>query len=557
MDGRGNVISELCGEGFRDIRGLISCKGCGLKFRSGAEFGKHAKYVEERKKNRLELAEQVAFRGREAGGKKRSVLYDVNAKREKAGSGVSKQSTAQTTSMKEDATTRVRMPGSAIVGMPGGYCVTNKLDQRQVTSSTDINMSKYDGEVLPVQENSQSQGHIMKKEIQEPSVSGMLESGRVHLPISMTGHQEFGLSAANYVSSEMSSGPGLGHNHKQSNVPYSTNASTFQATQHPVITEQILQQQQLAFQQLSFQQQQQHQLHILRQQHQQAATCFPASALPQQQQIINDRDRQIALLEKELLVQRMMIEVEKREAMLREQTTLLSAQAERIRQEQLQVQRYYAPVGAGCISQENVGIGSQGDIKNESTDIQINEKAKLERMFLMMEKARKEELEKLAVEKWDKKVEEEVDKINTGAVRKKTASSTEVRPVSVVNIGMIEDDVFTRNPNNQAFPFDDSDTVEVDDAAEQQKILEEIKTKNEERARQEELTMKLITKLSMDESEELAPRDLSESWPSLSETAGEGETVREKIQRLKKIAERNGMCVRTMGPGNHQKSQKR
>merc|ERR1712142_1249532 len=140
---------------------------------------------------------------------------------------------------------------------------------------------------------------------------------------------------------------------------------------------------------------------------------------------------------------------------------------------------------------------------------------------------------------------------------KKTASSTEVRPVSVVNNGMIEDDVFTRNPNNQAFPFDDSDTVEVDDAAEQQKILEEIKTGNEERARQEELTMKLITKLSMDESEELAPRDLSESWPSLSETAGEGETVREKIQRLKKIAERNGMCVRTMGPGIHQKSQKR
>ena len=208
--------------------------------------------------------------------------------------------------------------------------------------------------------------------------------------------------------------------------------------------------------------------------------------------------------------------------------------------------RYYAPVGAGCISQENVGIGSQGDIKNESTDIQTNEKAKLERMFLMMEKARKEELEKLAVEKWDKKVEEEVDKINTGAVRKKTASSTEVRPVSVVNIGMIEDDVFTRNPNNQAFPFDDSDTVEVDDASEQQKILEEIKTRNEEKARQEELTMKLITRLSMDGGEELAPRD--SSLPYLSEAASVvGETVREKIDRLKKIAERNEMCVHAVG----------
>merc|ERR1712240_67725 len=214
-------------------------------------------------------------------------------------------------------------------------------------------------------------------------------------------------------------------------------------------------------------------------------------------------------------------------------------------------------VGAGCISHENVGIGSQGDIKNESTDIQINEKAKLERMFLMMEKARKEELEKLAVEKWDKKVEEEVDKINTGAVRKKTASSTEVRPVSVVNIGMIEDDVFTRNPNNQAFPFDDSDTVEVDDASEQQKILEEIKKRNEEDARQEELSMKLISKLSMEENEEVPPRDLSESWPYLSEAASVGETVREKIERLKKIAERNGMCVHTVGSGNQQKDQKR
>jgi len=295
-------------------------------------------------------------------------------------------------------------------------------------------------------------------------------------------------------------------------------------------------------QQLFFQQQHQQQLYILRQ---------------QQQQVINDRDRQIALLEKELMVQKMMIEVEKREAMLREQTTLLSAQAERIRQEQIQVQRYYAPVGAGSISQENVGIGSRGDIRNDSSDIQTNEKAKLERMFLMMEKARKEELEKLPARKWDNKVEEKVEQINTGAVRKNTASSVEVRLVSGANIGMIEDDVFTRNSRSQAFPFDDSDTVEVDDAAEQQKIFEEIKTRNEEKARQEELTMKLITKLSMDESEELAPRDLSESWPNLSEAASEGETVREKIERLKKIAERNGMCVHTVGSGNHQKSLKR
>ena len=117
MDGRGNVISELCGEGFRDIRGLISCKGCGLKFRSGAEFGKHATHVEERKKNRLELAELIAIRGREEGGKS-SVLCDANVMRDYVGSGAAKQSKSKRPSMKKDTATRVMMPGSAPVGMP-------------------------------------------------------------------------------------------------------------------------------------------------------------------------------------------------------------------------------------------------------------------------------------------------------------------------------------------------------------------------------------------------------------------------------------------------------
>ena len=62
------VNREFCGEGFRDMRGLINCKGCGLKFRSGAEFGTHAKKVDERKKNRQEMAEQMMMKGRQGQG---------------------------------------------------------------------------------------------------------------------------------------------------------------------------------------------------------------------------------------------------------------------------------------------------------------------------------------------------------------------------------------------------------------------------------------------------------------------------------------------------------
>ena len=64
------------------------------------------------------------------------------------------------------------------------------------------------------------------------------------------------------------------------------------------------------------------------------------------------------------------------------------------------------------------------------------------------------------------------------------------------------------------------------------------------------MTIKLITKLSLDEGEQLLPDScdgaaaVNDSWPDLSEaaTAG-GETVRQKIARLKERAERRGMCL--------------
>ena len=58
-----------------------------------------------------------------------------------------------------------------------------------------------------------------------------------------------------------------------------------------------------------------------------------------QQQHASDRDRQIALLEQELKVQKMMMEVERREAIIREQARILTVQADRMRMEQEQVIR--------------------------------------------------------------------------------------------------------------------------------------------------------------------------------------------------------------------------
>ena len=41
--------SVQCGEGFRDIRGVINCRGCGYKCTSGVEFGEHAREVGRRR----------------------------------------------------------------------------------------------------------------------------------------------------------------------------------------------------------------------------------------------------------------------------------------------------------------------------------------------------------------------------------------------------------------------------------------------------------------------------------------------------------------------------
>ena len=45
---QGVINTELCGEGLREIRGVINCRGFGLKFRSGADFGEHGLEVQRR-----------------------------------------------------------------------------------------------------------------------------------------------------------------------------------------------------------------------------------------------------------------------------------------------------------------------------------------------------------------------------------------------------------------------------------------------------------------------------------------------------------------------------
>merc|ERR1719233_2292408 len=334
--------------------------------------------------------------------------------------------------------------------------------------------------------------------------------------------------------------------HTIGNQHYTTNVPTVLPILHPVVTQQILQQQQ----QLALQQEQQQQLIILKQQLQQQqnpsiqalpsqATHFPV--LPPQQAHVSDRDRQIALLEKELRIQKMMLEVERREALLREQATLLSAQAERLKQEQLQALRYRAPAG-GTEVLAKCG-GSEQDDGGQSL-----EKARLGQMYEVMEMSRKEELRKMEADQ--KNVHIEIknsphDKINVGASKRKSGklqkSELSFMEEKSKDTKDGEDDVF---PSKPGFPFDDSDVLEVDDAEEQLKILEAIKIRNEEKKKEEELTMKLITKLSLDESEELTPQSLDDAWPDLSEAVPcAGETAREKIERLKRMAERRGMCV--------------
>ena len=125
-----------------------------------------------------------------------------------------------------------------------------------------------------------------------------------------------------------------------------------------------------------------------------------------------------------------------------------------------------------------------------------------------------------------------------------------VMPASKI-VNNVEDDVF---PTKAGFPFDDSDVLEVDDAEEQLKILEAIKRRNEEKKKEEELTIKLINKLSLDEPEELTSQNLDDGWPTLGEAASiAGETAKEKIERLKRMAERRGMSVNSGSSINNMK----
>jgi len=548
--GTGFVNRDLCGEGFRDMRGLINCKGCGLKFRSGAEFGKHAKGVEERKSNRQKIAEQMMVKGRQGDGRD-----NIENKRDTAMQRAGKSGTVEE-QRGEIARMHVRMPGQAAVGTPGQEAV----GMQGLTSNTSPRIS---GEKLPPGQTRVTPGlaNTGMSGSTEPKMSVARSS-----PSGMPGQAATSVPVYRQACAASSSGPGRGSagvpeymvqevrnmgkipTHTIRNMQYNTNIPTILPTPHPVVTQQILQQQQ----QLALQQEQQQQLIILKQQLQQQqnpsiqalpSQASPFPVLPPQQAHVSDRDRQIALLEKELRIQKMMLEVERREALLREQATLLSAQAERLKQEQLQALRYRAPAGGTEV------LAKCGGSEQDDGD-QSSEKARQGQMYEIMEMTRKEELRKKEADKKNVHIEnkksshDEINvgggKCNIGKLQKSGLSCMKEisAPKAVENV---EEDVF---PSKPGFPFDDSDVLEVDDAEEQRKILEAIKIRNEEKKKEEELTMKLITKLSLDESEEMTPQCLDDGWPDLCEAVPcAGETVREKIERLKRMAERRGMCV--------------
>merc|ERR1719317_701562 len=202
--------------------------------------------------------------------------------------------------------------------------------------------------------------------------------------------------------------------------------------------------------------------------------------------------------------------------MLREQATLLSVQAERIKQEQLQAVRHQAPAG-GVAFLGKSWVSDQGGDGGHVQDSQLSEKARLDRMYQVMESARKEELEKNANGLKNvhfKKLNDTLYEDNLGEkklsakIQNRDPTSIKVMPASKV-VNNVEDDVF---PTKGGFPFDDSDMLEVDDAEEQQKILEAIERRNEEKKKEEELTIKLINKLSLDESEECTSQNLDDGW---------------------------------------------
>ena len=116
----------------------------------------------------------------------------------------------------------------------------------------------------------------------------------------------------------------------------------------------------------------------------------------------------------------------------------------------------------------------------------MSEKARLDRMYQVMESARKEELEKNANGLKNihfKKINDTLYEDNLGAekliakIQNRDPTIKKVMPASKI-VNNVEDDVF---PTKAGFPFDDSDMLEVDDAEEQLKILEAIKRRNEEK----------------------------------------------------------------------------
>merc|ERR1712096_267430 len=220
------------------------------------------------------------------------------------------------------------------------------------------------------------------------------------------------------------------------------------------------------------------------------------------------------------------------------------------------------------------------------------EKVRLERMFQQMEKARKEELEKAKVRKvtaksGDDKTAEGVD-LDTALDKKMVAGlkCLEVVNCSEVTFGAQASDDTSANGNNVIHAGTANRVIEKDRSAvhgkvfhrdnvekdgcnedienivteeEQLKILQEIKRRNKGTMKQEEMDMKLISRLSLAEAEQQLPDSCSgaaaarDSWPDLGHAVGAaghvvggGETARQKIARLKETAERRGMSVNTL-----------
>ena len=209
-------------------------------------------------------------------------------------------------------------------------------------------------------------------------------------------------------------------------------------------------------------------------------------------------------------------------------------------------------------------------------------------MFQQMEKARKEELEKATVRKVtvksndiggvgvdkdrfeDKKVVAGMkcgEGVNCSASEVtfggRTSDNISANGNNVIHAGTAEKDRSVVHKN--VFHKDNvekdvcNEDIEINTEEEQLKILQEIKSRNELKMKQEEMDMKLISQLSLAEAEQQLPDSCSgaaaagDSWPDLGQAVaaaghvlGGGETARQKIARLKETAERRGMSVNTI-----------